>query len=240
MIGKQEIEKIYDYVQKHKVKYVDVQIELVDHLATEIERIRSENPTIDFQSALEKASSAFDVKTYNIWPNFREIRYVNGFKNLVIQKEKQTYKYLNSRIHNYFLSFFKLPKVILTISLWLLIYYLIQNGNAFNVLMSVFVFQLLALLYWGLKTYLFQKSYGKFSSINFQFIVYSSFTLFVFSYNVIESFKWVDGTTIYFPIIFSTVSVFLILATYIAFIYFTDLLISEIKEKYGNHKLTIG
>ena len=238
MLTKAEIQKLYSFVLKHKVKYVDVQIELVDHLASEIELIRNENPSINFQKAMVGAASQFDIKTYSQWPsNFGETKYVNGFKALVNQKVTQTSKLLNRRMNEYLASFFRIPKIIFTISIWIIIYYLIQTGNLFVVMFSVLIFHMVALCYWAVKTYQFQKEYGKFSSINFQSSTFIGSILVCFLYPIMEFIKWFDVTTYYFPIIVTTIFTFLILAAYIGFIYFTDLLISEVKERYGDHYL---
>ena len=50
----EEIEGLFIFCRKRKVKYYDVQLELVDHLATSIEEIWRTQPEIPFQDALTK------------------------------------------------------------------------------------------------------------------------------------------------------------------------------------------
>lgn len=241
MLNKSEIQKLYNYVQKHEVKYVDVQVELVDHLASGIEVIRAEDPDIGFEDALIEASSQFDVKTYSIWPpsTFGEVRHTNGFKSLVNQKELETSKYLNRRMNDYALSFFKVPKIILTIAIWIIFYGLVQVMNLTHIMILVFIFQIFAVSYWGIRSYVFTKANGKFISVRFQTGTYLAFYLLLYQFICGQFLIGLDSSTIYFPILFSSLFMVCILVTYITYIYFTDLLISEIKEKYVEHNLNI-
>jgi hypothetical protein len=55
----QQIEKLYEFCKKHKVKYYDVQIELVDHIAEAIEKTWKENENISFEENLEAQYEKF-------------------------------------------------------------------------------------------------------------------------------------------------------------------------------------
>lgn len=54
-----QIDALYGFVSKKGVKPLDVQIELVDHLATDIETRMEADNSVTFEDALEKSSSKF-------------------------------------------------------------------------------------------------------------------------------------------------------------------------------------
>lgn len=234
-----QIEEIFEFVRSHKVKYADVQIELVDHLASAIEILQKENPSISFKDALLKSSSQFDVKVKSQRPSsFGEVSYKNGFKNLVKEKELHASTYLNRRMKDYLKSFFSVPKVLLTIGIWIIIYMMLGLGFNFSLWVSLCVIYVSVLLYWGIKSYTFQKEYGKFLSIRTLNGSMLAVILLCCPYPLLEYMNWLDNAKVYYPIIISSIFAFLIISVYIVYIYFTDLLISEVKEKYLNQKLT--
>lgn len=57
-----QIDALYGFVSKKGVKPLDVQIELVDHLATDIETRMEADNSVTFEDALEKSfSRGFDT-----------------------------------------------------------------------------------------------------------------------------------------------------------------------------------
>ncbi|MDB0600598.1 hypothetical protein [Tenacibaculum maritimum] len=48
-----EIKALYKFTQEHYVAYYDVQVELVDHLANDIEKIWERSPSLSFEKARE-------------------------------------------------------------------------------------------------------------------------------------------------------------------------------------------
>lgn len=239
MLTEVEIQKIYSFVQKRNVVYIDVQIELVDHLASEIESIQIENPSIDFRTALTTASQKFNETSYALKPFIGKTRYTKGYKGLVLQKSILSTKYLTKRMSDYLLNFFKPPRIILTLSIWIIIFKLIEFGEIKNVAKLGAIFLSLAFAYWVIRKLLFQKVYGKFMSLASQPFTLLYFGTFCQGYLIKQFINWLDSATFYFPIVASSLFTLWILSIYIGFIYFTDLLISEIKEKYCHHKLNI-
>jgi len=47
----QQIQQLYKFTRQHYVEYYDVQTELVDHLANDIEQIWKEQPNLSFEKA---------------------------------------------------------------------------------------------------------------------------------------------------------------------------------------------
>ena len=52
-LNKEHISQLYKFTRQHYVEYYDVQTELVDHLANDIEQIWEEQPQLSFQQARE-------------------------------------------------------------------------------------------------------------------------------------------------------------------------------------------
>ena len=108
-----QIDALYAFVSKKGVKPLDVQIELVDHLATDIEARMEENNSVTFDDALEKSSSKFGR-----W----------GF-DAILQKAEQNVRKRQSRLMwDAFLSFFRWPRAAFTATFAVLFWYLLANG----------------------------------------------------------------------------------------------------------------
>lgn len=239
MLSSAEIKKLYEHVKKQKVKHVDIQLEIVDHLASEIELMQKEKPDMQFNNALTEASRKFKRTIFYTGKDFfGRTHSESGFKGFIVQKVFTSSKYLNKRMIDYFISFFKLPKVMITISIWLTLYKLLEIGHYKNIVILVFTFQILAMVYCYIKTFLFQRVHGWFMSYNHPLLNVMLLPLFS-CYYIVQFIRWLDTSTFYFPIIVSAIFTVFILSAYIGLFYFTNLIHSEIKEKYGNHNLKI-
>ena len=99
-----QIQEIDTYISSCGVKFYDVRAEIVDHFATVLEQRLEENPVIDFKKEI--------VKTHRNFSN-------KGFSKLLETKTKAVHKkfYISSLKH--LLSFFKLPKIIISIAIFL-------------------------------------------------------------------------------------------------------------------------
>ena len=111
-LTEQQIEQLFTFTKKHLVEHYDVQVELVDHLANAIEAQWAENPNISFEDALEKEFKSFGVF---------------GFTGLVEQKQNELYKHYNQLMWKEVLSFFTIPKIILTICLYFALFVVLKN-----------------------------------------------------------------------------------------------------------------
>lgn len=83
MLTHEEIAELYKYCERKKVLYYDIQIEIVDHIATAIEEKRKINPDLPFKQALEEVHASFgsfglkeivDSKTASMSKQYRKIR----------------------------------------------------------------------------------------------------------------------------------------------------------------------
>lgn len=74
MLSEDQIQYLFTFCKRHYVRYFDVQMELVDHLANAVELKMKTDPKISFDCALEKVYRSFGVM---------------GFSTIVREKEKQ-------------------------------------------------------------------------------------------------------------------------------------------------------
>ncbi|WP_298762966.1 hypothetical protein [uncultured Polaribacter sp.] len=126
------IQELYKFTRKHYVEYYDVQTELVDHLANDIEKIWEEYPNLSFEDARDKSFKKFGVF---------------GFMNVVDTKKVQMNKKYFKIILKFAKEWFRLPKIILTFGLFFGFYQLQKISNAYEVhiavLFGVFITQLI-------------------------------------------------------------------------------------------------
>ena len=104
MLTQQQVDDIAFYCYTRNVEYYDVQLELVDHIADIIEHLQKANVTLSFSEALELAGNQFSD---------------DEFKAIVKSKKKSLQKNVSILIEKEFISFFTVPKIILTATLFL-------------------------------------------------------------------------------------------------------------------------
>ncbi len=97
-----QIQKLYTFTQKHYVDWYDVQTELVDHLANGIEGHLIQNPNATFESALNSEFKKFGIM---------------GFNDVIEEKTKALNTHYRKLVWTYFINFFKLPKILMTMFL---------------------------------------------------------------------------------------------------------------------------
>lgn len=132
----QNIQDLYKFTRQHFVEHYDVQSELVDHLANDIEQIWEEKPNLSFREARDISFKKFGVF---------------GFMNVVEEKQKQLGKKYHKILWRFTKEWFQLPKIIITLSIFLVFYFLLE----FQIGRTIFLGLLLILgigdLYLGYK-----------------------------------------------------------------------------------------
>jgi len=110
-LSSEQVDSLFAFCRKHYVNQYDLQIELVDHMATSIEEQWEENPTLSFQDALNNTFGKFGIF---------------GFAKVREQKQKALeIKYRNLLI-KYTIEFYRLPKLILTLACTLVFFMLFR------------------------------------------------------------------------------------------------------------------
>jgi hypothetical protein len=104
-LNNEQIETLFHFTKKKFVHFYDLQVELVDHLASSIEEEMKIDPALSFEHALQKVYNRFGIF---------------GFAKVVQEKQSALVKH-NRRIWwNAVGSFFTIPKIIISITVFLL------------------------------------------------------------------------------------------------------------------------
>lgn len=124
----EQIARLFLFCKLHDVKYYDVQIELVDHLASAIEKRWENDPDINFEQALDNVYRKFGI---------------GGFRKVRMEKEKKLRQKYSRLQRKYMHDFFKLPKIILTaviiFSLFLLFRYSSDNVSTYSGILRIYI-----------------------------------------------------------------------------------------------------
>lgn len=131
----EQIDELFTFCSGHYVPEYDLQIELVDHLASGIEEQWLKNPELPFAFALNNTFGKFGIY---------------GFSKIKNQKEKELRRKYSRLFWQYTLGFYKLPKVILTFVLTLILFSIYRAINNFFwvttfIFASIMIFDLLYL-----------------------------------------------------------------------------------------------
>ncbi|GLB52875.1 hypothetical protein NBRC110019_19150 [Neptunitalea chrysea] len=125
VVSKQEIQELFGFTRKHYVAYYDLQTELVDHLANGIEEQWKTNSYISFEDALQ-----VEFKKFGIF----------GFSDIIEQRQKVLSKRYYKMVGKEMLTFFKVPRIILSLGSMYLIYWLLMHFSyGFEFVMGVTV-----------------------------------------------------------------------------------------------------
>ena len=114
VLTKEQIQEIDNYISVCGIKYYDVRTEIVDHFASVLEQRLESEPNLNFSNAIAEEHKKFSD---------------SGFKRLLTSKTNTVHKrFIKSTVKNV-KSFFKLPKVFITIVLF---YVLKQVMDSFS------------------------------------------------------------------------------------------------------------
>ena len=106
-----QIEDLFKFTRKHFVYHYDVQSELVDHLANDIEEIWKERPQLSFEDARDTSFKKFGIF---------------GFMDVIEAKQKQMNKRYRSILWRFFREWFTLPKVMTTLAVFLSLFMVLK------------------------------------------------------------------------------------------------------------------
>jgi hypothetical protein len=109
-----EISRIHSYVEGMGVEFYDVQLEIVDHIASVIETEMNLNPKRPFRALFDSTLASFD-----------------DFDIIVEEKQKQVLRQYNRYFRDCLVSFFKLPKVLFTAVFLIVTYQFLKIAPSF-------------------------------------------------------------------------------------------------------------
>jgi hypothetical protein len=124
-LTKTHIEELYIFTRKHFVYHYDVQTELLDHLANDIENIWEEHPKLSFQDAQDKSFKKFGIF---------------GFMDVIEAKQKQMSKRYRKILWRFFKEWFTMPKLAVTLSLIFMIFFFLKLPYSKYILLGVLFF----------------------------------------------------------------------------------------------------
>jgi hypothetical protein len=110
-ITTEETKKLFEFCRNHFVNYYDVQIELVDHLATAIEEKWKTNPELPFNDVVNNT--------------FKKLG-IYGFSKIKGQKKRELKRKYNRLLWSYFTEFYRWPKLLMTFVLTFALFILFQ------------------------------------------------------------------------------------------------------------------
>ena len=130
-LTKNQIDELYKFTRKHYVYHYDVQTELVDHLANDIENIWQETPNLSFEQARDKSFKKFGIF---------------GFMDVVEKKQSQMTKKYYKIIFKFAKEWFRLPKIVLTLAMIFGFYKLQNVESSYTIYLIIFFMVLLCQL----------------------------------------------------------------------------------------------
>lgn len=137
----QQIQQLYKFTRQHFVEYYDVQTELVDHLANDIEQIWQEQPNLSFEDA-----KTISFKKFGVF----------GFMDVVGARQNAMSKKYRKLLWSFAKNWFKLPKMIVTALIFITIYTGISSvyGKYF-----MYAVLLIMIIFSGFKGYSINKQF---------------------------------------------------------------------------------
>lgn len=221
-LTKMEIDQLFDFVRKKYVRYIDVQYEIVDHLASGIEEQMIEDEHISFEEALQNEYAKFPI---------------TGFSNWVTEKEKSLSKYWRKKLFSEFRRYLSYPRIMLTIAILLSCFTVILTiPYGFQMLfVSAFIYEVYA-IFKRRDAYDFLKieKQNDILLLNTYNIFGGSFTAF---YIGILSGNWMDALyqshlETYKALVVGLIMTVIVLWTHSSIHHFPKLLLKEIQTKY--------
>jgi len=130
-LSKDQIQNLYTFTRNHYVYHYDLQTELVDHLANDIEAIWKDQPNLSFTEARDQSFKKFGVF---------------GFMDVVEQRQKAMNKKYLKYLWFEAKQWFTIPKIIITLTLFLGFYLSFKSSIAnyffwaYYIIMAVWCF----------------------------------------------------------------------------------------------------
>jgi hypothetical protein len=127
------IQELYTFTRKHFVYHYDVQTELVDHLANDIEDIWQVQPHLSFQEARDKSFKKFGIF---------------GFMDVIEAKQSQMNKRYRKIMWRFFSEWFTMPKLLTTGAIFSIIYLFLKISYSEYILLgSLFILVIYDLIF---------------------------------------------------------------------------------------------
>jgi len=218
-LTKDQINHLFDFVRSKYVRYIDVQHELVDHLATAIEEKMEQNHKLDFARALNQVYAGFPI---------------TGFVYFVEQKEKALRQFWKARYIKYLKSFLTWPKIVLSFAMTYIWFYIIQvimitNSKLLLTAALIFVF---ALIIHELFFKIYTRKYKEYLSVvafqknQLTFMIFIYIPAFHLFSDLVNSVDY----GLYFQTMYAILGCIYTLEVYLSLIVFPKMIVEDVKE----------
>lgn len=231
-VSAEQIQQLYKFTRQHYVEHYDVQTELVDHLANDIETIWQENPNLTFEEARDRSFKKFGVF---------------GFMNMYEARQKELSKKYVRILWQYAKEWFKLPKILATITLFLVFYTIFKTSYGIYFFFGIFLLLIIYMLVNAQKLIKKVKQKTKqtgkkwlledliFRSVSLNLVVF-----FVNFFNMAIQFKRHYTMSTWVAIIFSFVLVVGVIYAYVSIKVLPNKAEDLLNEQYPEYKLKKG
>ena len=229
-----QIQQIFNFTAQKYIKYYDVQLELVDHIANRIEEMQTEDPKLSFDSALQKVYKSFGIY---------------GFTKVQEQKVRQMERFWAKKFWSYYKSYFRLPKILLIMGLSILFYFYLDLLSLFMASSLGWYFTVLTIFIVSTRMSRQERKRNS-NQINSKYLVVHSYAATIqgllgggaIIYPSIGNFLMTDGSYGHLPlwamIMGSILLSFIIINHHALYYVFPHWLHKEINIKYGHLELT--
>ncbi len=119
----EQVKKLFALCEKYEVYDYDVQIEVVDHIASSIEEKWEKNPNLSFGWALKKSFTNLG------WKSFRKLE---------SKLNRQMKRKFTRILWHYIVEYFKLPKILITFAITMCLFLLFQLTNNNKLIITVY------------------------------------------------------------------------------------------------------
>lgn len=135
-ISQEQIEDLYAFTRKHFVEWYDLQSELVDHLANDIEAVWEETPTLSYTEARDRAFKKFGVF---------------GFMDVIEKRQKSISKRYTKYLFTELKKWFQIPQIVATLALFLFFFVSFSSGISEYLLISYYIIAIIWSSYKGIQ-----------------------------------------------------------------------------------------
>ena len=163
-LNDEQIAHLFKFVQAKRVRYKDVQVEIVDHLASGIEDMMTDDAQLTFLEGLNEIYSKFPI---------------TGFAVMVGERTDAMMKYWRRQYAKILIGYFKLPKIILTIGFFYAFFQLFSRVEV----RAVLIFGILAIVT-GIMTILVFRDRKKRAKFIDNYLVLESYYQIILGFNV--------------------------------------------------------
>lgn len=131
MLSEEQIGVLFAFCEKKFVRWYDVQVELVDHLAHAIEDRMAKDPSLGFETALRNVYEGFGIF---------------GFSRIVSERMERVYQMHRKTYYGRLKSHFRWPKIALMMLLATILFIACKESGALWLYLSITLLMFAALI----------------------------------------------------------------------------------------------